>query len=710
MSSLRAGGPLVKMESSLEASHSTPTTHTRIISHIEATRYTMARNNARTPSIAPSRRSNRLAGSVAESVAESVAASTATSRKGPLPKAKARQSHAYGAGGRVGAAEELAVPVTGFTQAFDAQRESAVVRDEDVNISGALNAGTTRGSPTPSNASRFASVTPHDDESVRPPSLSPLAPDTVSRTREMDSSKSFGMVHETGLLHERESTRMGLSQSNTVLQGRHSPSAFVGASGVASQTNDVPQGHPSPAMFPRAPGHGILKNLWAQVLFGLLISAVIVATLMGLRNYKTTSAGLPESSSITTVAVASKTRYLDDCYTPLSDDMYSMIRGLPEGRIGIDYDILSVRQFKAERKVEFMMNTLRKFQEDLPDMVIAHREKDGELTIPDEFWRAFASKMSLQPLVAGNDPNSDSEWTEFWEKNQARIKDMTPQLIEGETSFPTLIHREELTKLLEKQYTKTAELVDRKIDLAMQTMAVEVRAIARKEADGAVLDKLRLHSFALTMFVTNAELSLRNVNYFSTGLQAHIDPHHTSATMLDPLGILPKLARWILSIPHRRPPVVALEGWKEPGDCWCVAPDTVGMGMAQIAVNLGHTIRPTKITIDHLPKLAAPGKDITNAPQNMELWVMTDQEPNWLITKVKGSSCGIGPRGWVCLGQFRYNIHSSNHIQTFQLEGDIATGISKAMVRVVDNWGADHTCIYRIRLHGEEAMVEGDEE
>ena len=39
--------------------------------------------------------------------------------------------------------------------------------------------------------------------------------------------------------------------------------------------------------------------------------------------------------------------------------------------------------------------------------------------------------------------------------------------------------------------------------------------------------------------------------------------------------------------------------------------------------------------------------------------------------------------------------------QTFVLDGQVQTPVDKVMVRVTSNHGADHTCLYRVRVSGE---------
>jgi SUN domain-containing protein 1/2 len=108
---------------------------------------------------------------------------------------------------------------------------------------------------------------------------------------------------------------------------------------------------------------------------------------------------------------------------------------------------------------------------------------------------------------------------------------------------------------------------------------------------------------------------------------------------------------------------------------------------------------PQQVTIEHLPMSMMPAKKITSAPRTVELWVETAGTQDSHVR----AACMDGPAGWTCLGSFRYNIHASNHQQTFDLDVPSTVPVTKAMLRVTSNWGADRTCLYRVRLHGRDA-------
>ena len=201
----------------------------------------------------------------------------------------------------------------------------------------------------------------------------------------------------------------------------------------------------------------------------------------------------------------------------------------------------------------------------------------------------------------------------------------------------------------------------------------------------------------------------RQVNFFSTGLGAVVDPYLSSPTRKKEITFLQRGVVNFFGLDLRKPlpPVAALESWDDIGDCWCAPP---GRGKAQLAVLLPRAIYPTAITVEHIPSEAT--LDIAAAPKDMELWAQIHDEGTReavanaafpLLGDVIDASVNLGPT-YVRIGKWQYSIHQPNHVQTFTMAVDLEhfdAKVDKVVVRATTNWGGqDYTCLYRLRLFG----------
>ncbi|KAI8969518.1 hypothetical protein BD414DRAFT_428486, partial [Trametes punicea] len=162
--------------------------------------------------------------------------------------------------------------------------------------------------------------------------------------------------------------------------------------------------------------------------------------------------------------------------------------------------------------------------------------------------------------------------------------------------------------------------------------------------------------------------------------------------------------------PH--PPEVALSDDNRIGQCWLSARKG-----GQLGVVLPELVRPSHVTIDHIPVeiAATPGQ----APRDMRLWGVVDGEANHAFFRSLMQSAptvampNAGPRVssghlFVQLATIEYDLHAPSHVQTFEVEpAVIGSGMYFGVIvlELVDNWGGGTTCLYRVRIHGEKAMI-----
>ena len=773
------------------------------------------------------RRSGRLS-SKAGSIIEQSVVTTMTSggtrqrRQGPLTKIKPRRSNAYGASGRVGVAEELSLTATGFAQAFQNQRGDAVARDDneeeteeddsvdelgnEARMSGARNGNDVRKSPVYERSS--------------PPPRVP-APFTFSETPDApfsdddlafsigNTSKSFGMEHEAGMLQEPQrrtflrsssqqptpvprSTLRLVGHSTRVLpnakatpdkstldqdiddllaeeRARHqregppkprlappvAPKPAPSPDTRPQQRSDLrtelgnekraepqPQARierqpeprselrPRPQIQPRPqpsrpeavkqwlgqvepaedfshsevvedepewPWLPRLKQAFSGLaaFAGILLLAALISSTISDSNRKV-------GMHTATVSRISTAWYdLADWIMP-GDRKYNETKVLLtwlHGDGDDDDHLLWSRMWKNHReysaKFDAVEGAIDSIKKELPKHIVIRRYPDGRGEITDEFWNALLSKAQAK----GNDP----AWIEFLETNRQKVQalDSRPIDVGTSTARPEIVHRKEFMEIVRKHYETVSTDVDQKIVEALKKHETQMKSAIHAEARKTLMDSIRMQSLAQSNLVANYELNLKKPNYFSTGLGAFVEPGYTSSTFDNSSGVL---ARILVGRPPN-PPKAALTRWEEFGECWCAAPNPM-KGYARLGISVPRRMFPKQVTVEHAPMSMSPTGNINNAPRNIELWAETDQP----IKQHYGQShnkcldpADLRGRGYVCLGTFKYNIHASNHVQTFDLDAELSAPTSRVVVQVTSNWGAPNTCIYRVRLHGDDA-------
>jgi SUN domain-containing protein 1/2 len=355
---------------------------------------------------------------------------------------------------------------------------------------------------------------------------------------------------------------------------------------------------------------------------------------------------------------------------------------------------------KYTKSVDEMHETFEELKKQLPDLMVVRRHEDGSTEISDEFWRALISKARSK--------SDDPEWIRYLQDNKIKVDTLFDPAARKERSHTEVwahaVTRDEFTMHIERQYQNITKLVEEKIKDATQDQSAQLKTMVEVEAKKTAVKNIRLSALAEANLVANYQLHLQKPNYFSAGLGAIIDKDMSSATFNDNTNYFARLSRRLALVSDRNPPMSALTKWNEPGDCWCSAPAAT-KGQAQLVVSIARPLKPKQITIEHIPKDMVPARNINNAPRDMELWVQTDAPIVPYFSNRQVECREPGPdASWKCLGSFKYNIHATNYLQTFDLAAEPAESVRRAMLRVTTNWGADHTCLYRVRLHGEDAM------
>jgi hypothetical protein len=253
------------------------------------------------------------------------------------------------------------------------------------------------------------------------------------------------------------------------------------------------------------------------------------------------------------------------------------------------------------------------------------------------------------------------------------------------------------------------------------------------------------------------------INFLAPGMGAIVDPRKTSPTAGHKLSSAQKAFQnipWLGSKAGvREPPgaMTALESWKDVGDCWCGTPRN---GVSELSVQLQHPIVPEEFVVEHIPFSAT--LDPYAAPKDIEVWahygvfpssglkvekisqpslswsklypwksetqdvtdsgleqtakiapVTEETLPLVVMSTLRIANQGIPEReysgdpdlgpGLYRIGKMRYDIHGEDNIQHFSFDGIIEIPylrVDQLTFRMKSNWGSNHTCIYRFKLHG----------
>lgn len=200
---------------------------------------------------------------------------------------------------------------------------------------------------------------------------------------------------------------------------------------------------------------------------------------------------------------------------------------------------------------------------------------------------------------------------------------------------------------------------------------------------------------------------IAKINYFAPNNGAIVDPRFTSPTKEKPIRLI---ARVLLNIVGSRiyktkGPEVALQAWQDVGDNWCASAVPSEQDSMRLGVKTSEMIYPFELVVENYPNAGSisPG----SIPKNIELWAdfshLDSLEWEKLGIRHMQDSSPFGSN-YALIGQATYDASGeATHVQTFMLDvnqDQHRHHAQKFVVRVVSNHGSDHTCLYRVRLHG----------
>jgi hypothetical protein len=405
--------------------------------------------------------------------------------------------------------------------------------------------------------------------------------------------------------------------------------------------------------------------------------------------------------------------------------------------------------------------SIERIEEMLPDLLSVKKDRSGNLRIPEDFWLAVLDRiradqtltsdpadnvgkgssskgLSIKDVRKEIETGSGKLWETWLAANRAKIEKISSD--ELTSKFPQLlkdnhvISKADIIDMIRKNWydnehevkseirqlaKNLQDVTDRIAKLPHSTAGItkqEVRTIAQEVISNLIPD-LQLDALARANLKNIAIHGIHQINHFSKGTGARIDPHLTSPNFVFPsqdVWFPTRWGQWAIGnpIPPPNPPEAALTNWEEHGDCWCSsATDNQGFGPS-LGVLIAKEIYPEQVIIENINPSGAlePGA----APRDMELLAyITDID---IYNTVRSYSEEIfndeagelqHPYRFVKIASWTYDLESHQNVQAFPVQLDLKSLGAKTdrlVVRAKNNWGGgnvDYTCLYRVRLNGE---------
>jgi Sad1 / UNC-like C-terminal len=209
----------------------------------------------------------------------------------------------------------------------------------------------------------------------------------------------------------------------------------------------------------------------------------------------------------------------------------------------------------------------------------------------------------------------------------------------------------------------------------------------------------------------------RDFALYSAG--ADIVPSLTSPVPSLPPTFRSRMSKWMwgydLSFSRTNPPTIALDPDINVGSCWEI-PGSAG----HLGISLVEDANISAITLDHCPAPLASLAQMQQAPRGLVVWGLLTLPVDMLSVnnqpfppRLCNSTCfhpaitnpttSASPSDYfVQLAEASYNVSAPFHIQTFPVDEYLrGTSFRTLVLQIISNWGANTTCLYRVRVHGE---------
>ncbi|OTB00386.1 hypothetical protein M426DRAFT_26617 [Hypoxylon sp. CI-4A] len=372
------------------------------------------------------------------------------------------------------------------------------------------------------------------------------------------------------------------------------------------------------------------------------------------------------------------------------------------------------------------------------DIILTLEElKRGTVDISDAHWKAIKARLDRggfgpQPVSsngtgrATQDPPSEATYYKYWDKwmkqNEGSLKKMVGGVALPRDEFMKLFQKEiqsyqkDIRRELATQDARINELLSTVTDLKKSAKdergltEKEVRAIVSRARENAKIDAVltgRIRGQAEDMFANQ-------VNFFGVGSGAVVDPAYVSDPWQPPKNCYRlKSKRWWQRDGYRpQPPLAAVAPWFEEGECFCAGKMHKGKAIVTntFSIMTSRDIIPQHLVVEHI----LPGSTLDSGamPKDIEVWAYIEEIT--MREQVRAFSTANFPEaaedkslieGFVKIGHFVYEQKDyGDGIQIFKINDQIANlkaTTAHLVIRAVSNYGADHTCFYRLRMYGD---------
>ncbi|GAP84770.1 putative spindle pole body-associated protein sad1 [Rosellinia necatrix] len=396
----------------------------------------------------------------------------------------------------------------------------------------------------------------------------------------------------------------------------------------------------------------------------------------------------------------------------------------------------------------------------MPDLVWVRKNKNGKLKIPEDFWHAlkglideddsilslkdsdisenhwraiksrmqshadFESGVSTKEMEALVEKSISHSWSSWLGQNNhalkkaltgiALTKDDFIRLYQQEaTSYQREI-RQEFTELQERIKSITQQMFKLR-DEALSTSSVTKEEMTRviNSLISKSINNMKLDAVAQGLIKGNANDVLANqVNLFGIGAGVSVNPSFSSKPWVPPKNHINSKNFLDKDGYNPQPRMAVFSPWSQEGECFCAAANLKGYGKNtnSIAAITSRNIVPQHFVVEHI--LPGATLDPGAMPKEIEVWIEIEEVT--LRNEVQAFSEIQFPNtpkeetlhdGFVKIGHFTYeNKNSGDGVQVFKISDELTrmrAVTNHILVRAINNYGADHTCFYRLRLYGE---------